>query len=97
MARTVAALALALVFACTATVDVDWENYAPGVKERIDAEANNPEGTDCNMLQAMLEMAKVNDPDQREEAGDGNEDLMACINAQAEAAGCFPEGAEPFS
>jgi hypothetical protein len=38
----------------------------------------------------------VNDPDQREEAGDGNEDLMAYINAQAEAAGCFPEGAEPF-
>jgi outer membrane biogenesis lipoprotein LolB len=65
--------------------DVDWENYPSDLRVRIESAAAS---ADCATLQAEFDNAEANDDAQRERVGDGNEDLMGYIDAQADEAGC---------
>jgi hypothetical protein len=93
LSRIVAAVAAVLsLWGCSTdltggggTYDVDWENYSPDVRTRIDSAAARG---DCATLQAEFDNAEANDDAQRERTGDGNADLMAYIDAQADEAGC---------
>jgi hypothetical protein len=80
-----ATLAL-MATACSSSGDVDWENYAPDVPNRIDAMAASG---DCAGLQAEFDTAEGNDNAQRARTGDGNADLMAYIDAKMQDAGCY--------
>ena len=72
--------------ACSSSGSVDWENYAPEVRDRIDAMATS---SDCAGLQAEFDTAEVNDDAQRARTGDGNADLMAYIDMKMQDAGCY--------
>ena len=65
---------------------VDWENYAPEIRIRIDLMAS--EG-DCVGLQREFDVAEMHDDGQRDRTGDGNADLMAYIDDKMQAAGCY--------
>lgn len=81
------ALVLVLV-ACSGSgrPSLDWGDYDPSVKQRIDAIVNEQSGVDCNDLQDEFADAKASAAD----------DLMAWINWKADQVGCFPEGTGPF-
>jgi hypothetical protein len=83
------ALSLLVVAGCTAGGDssssVDWENYAPSVKSRIDSLASS---RDCSGLQHEFDTADANDDIQRDRTGDGNADLMGYIDKKLKDAGC---------
>jgi hypothetical protein len=64
-------------------VKVDWVNYAPEVRTRINGEH------DCEPLEREIKLAKENDEAQRERFGDGNEDLVMYIEAVMWREGCF--------
>jgi hypothetical protein len=66
---------------------LDWGDYDPSVKQRIDAIVNEPTGVDCRDLGDEFADAKASDAD----------DLMAWINWKAYQVGCFPERTGPFS
>lgn len=70
------------------STDVDWENYAPSVKRRIDSMA---ERKNCQGLQQEFETAEANNDAQLSRVGDGNSDLMAYIDEQMSAAGCYDD------
>jgi opacity protein-like surface antigen len=82
----VAALAGVLLGSCSSSADVDWENYAPEVRTRIDRMA--AEG-DCDGLQAEFDTADANDAAQRDRVGTGNADLMGYIDGKLSEAGCY--------
>jgi hypothetical protein len=84
--RRVAVTALIGILLGACSSGVDWENYAPEVKARIDRMA--VEG-DCGGLQAEFDAADENDTAQRNRAGSGNADLMGYIDAKLSAAGCY--------
>lgn len=90
MARRVMTLAIAfllmLVGCGGAGEDVDWDNYDPSVKQRIDSMA---EKQDCAGLQSEFDTAEANSSMQRARTGDGNADLMGYIDEQLSAAGCY--------
>lgn len=81
-----AAVVLALS-TCSGWADVEWNNYAPDVKDRIDAMATSG---DCLGLQAEFDAAEANDGAQRARTGDGNADLMSYIDGKMQDAGCYP-------
>lgn len=66
--------------------DVDWENYAPSVRSRIDSLAA---ADDCDGLQHEFDTADANDDIQRDRVGDGNADLMGYIDEAMAEAGCY--------
>ena len=66
--------------------DVDWENYAPEVKTRIDSLAASG---DCAALQREFDIADANDALQRDRVGEGNADLMGYIDDKLTSAGCY--------
>lgn len=66
--------------------EVDWENYAPEVKTRIDGFAGSG---DCAALQQEFDIADANDDLQRDRVGDGNADLMDYIDEKMADAGCY--------
>jgi hypothetical protein len=72
--------------ACGGEPSVDWENYSPDVKTRIDQMAK---ARDCAGLQAEFNVADQNDDAQRARTGDGNADLMSYIDAKLREAGCY--------
>lgn len=77
------------VIACTSpdsTEAVDWENYSPTVRERIDAHAAS---ADCDGLQHEFDVAEMNNAAQRDRTGDGNADLMSYIHGKMQVAGCY--------
>jgi hypothetical protein len=65
---------------------VDWENYSPSVKARIDSLAA---AGDCSGLQRDFDIADENDDAQRARVGSGNADLMSYIDAKLSEAGCY--------
>lgn len=69
-----------------AASDVDWENYSPTVKPRIDDLA--AEG-DCAGLQNEFDTAEQNNTAQRKRVGDGNAHLMGYIDSKLAEAGCY--------
>lgn len=65
---------------------VDWENYSPAVKSRIDRLTSRK---NCAKLQSEFDIADGNDDAQRSRTGDGNADLMAYIDEGLRRAGCY--------
>lgn len=63
-----------------------WDKYSPVVKERIDGMAVVE---DCVGLQAEFDQAAANDSVTRDRTGSGTADLMAYIDKQLRAAGCY--------
>jgi hypothetical protein len=85
--RRVAVTALSGVLLGSCSSGVDWENYAPEVKTRIDRMA--VEGDCGGLLQAGFDTADANDTAQRNRVGSGNADLMDYIDAKLSDAGCY--------
>ena len=85
--RVIVALTVVLVAGCgsSSSESVDWDNYSPGVKERIDKAAV---AKDCSDLQTEFFMAERNEVDQMNQTGDNHAGLMAYIKAQMVKAGC---------
>ncbi len=89
MKRIVVILMLALVGCSTGTqmdTEVDWQNYAPSVRARIEQMAASG---DCDGLQAEFDTAEANSDMQRARTGDGNADLMGFIDQKMADAGCY--------
>jgi len=68
------------------TSGVDWKNYSPQVKNRIEELINT---NDCSGLQSEFDIAAQNDTAQRNRVGDGNADLMDYINGEMQRLGCY--------
>jgi hypothetical protein len=87
MRKTVAALTVVLTTGCgsSSSESVDWENYSPGVKQRIDEAAA---AKDCSDLQTEVYLAERNEVDQINRTRDHHADLMAYIKDQMAKAGC---------
>ncbi len=66
--------------------DVNWENYAPAVKQRI---ADLIDAGDCENLQAEFNVADQNNVAQRNRTGENNADLMALLDDQMKKIGCY--------
>jgi hypothetical protein len=83
-------LCLLVIAGCSAggasSPSVDWENYAPSVRSRIDSLASS---RDCSGLQHEFDTADANSDLQRDRTGDGNADLMAYIDGKLRDAGCL--------
>jgi hypothetical protein len=80
-------LAAVLFVSCSSgRAEVDWQNYAPSVRQRIDEMAA---GHDCFGLQNEFDTADGNDDVQRARTGDGNADLMGYIDSKMKNAGCY--------
>lgn len=71
------------------TTQVDWENSAPSLKERIDFAAKEK---DCASLQREFDNAEADNVAQRNRVGSGNGDLMDYIAEQMAAADCRADG-----
>jgi hypothetical protein len=65
---------------------VDWDNYAPTVKKRIDRLGKAKR---CNALQKEFDTADANDAATRAETGEGNADLMSYIDEWMQHADCY--------
>lgn len=65
---------------------VDWQNYDPSVKQRIDDAAARKV---CDELQHEFDVADANNAIQRNRTGDGNTDLMEYVDAKMKSAGCY--------
>jgi hypothetical protein len=68
------------------SMDVDWENYSPNVKRRVDRMGKRE---DCDGLQHEFDVAEANDVAQRNRTGDGNADLMGYIDEWMQHAECY--------
>jgi hypothetical protein len=95
MRKTVVAVALAVALGgCSSVperrdvsdVNVDWENYAPHVRERLGVAIGVG---DCDALMREIDNAETNNDAQRERVGDGNDDLIMYIEALAHEEGCY--------
>ena len=69
----------------TPTGTVDWQNYAPDVKTRIDGMG---QAKDCAGLRTEFDTAAANNDAQRARVGDGNAELMTYIYEWLGLAGC---------
>jgi hypothetical protein len=69
----------------TPTGTVDWQNYAPDVKTRIDGMGQTK---DCAGLRTEFDTAAANDDAQRARVGSGNAELMTYIYEWLGLAGC---------
>lgn len=67
------------------STEVDWENYAPAVRTRIDRLGRK---SDCEGLQEQFDTAYDNDERQRSRVGEGNADLMSYIQEWLDYAEC---------
>ncbi len=69
-----------------APVEVNWDNYHPNVKVRLDALVATK---DCQGLQAQFDAAERNSDAQRLRTGEGNYNLMAYTDEQMRKIGCY--------
>ncbi len=87
--RWIAVVALAAtLFACSGesgVEDVPWTQYAPQVRERLEAAV---ESGDCQRLGEEFIAADEGSDAHRAKYGEGNGDLMAYIDDSMEMAGC---------
>jgi hypothetical protein len=77
-----------LLVSCSGSDDVDWENYDPSVRIRIDSMAA---AGDCAGLQEEFDIADANNDAQLARTGDNNADLMSYIDGKMSDAGCYGE------
>ena len=68
-----------------ARTDVQWENYAPEVKIRLD---EMMEAKDCEGLQAQFEISDANNEATMNRVGHNNAKLMAYTDEAMRIAGC---------
>lgn len=68
------------------TTAVPWENYAPGLQDRIDELAA---ARDCDGLQREFDTADANSDAQASRTGEGNADLLEYVDAAMRGAGCY--------
>jgi hypothetical protein len=73
-----------LASGCLGGTSVDWENYEPGTKDRIDILGNL--GNCDGLRQELIKYSQ--DADQRERTGDGNGDIRIYINNKLDSADC---------
>jgi hypothetical protein len=101
-ALTLAVFALILVASCsesgqesnqnevieteTKRTDVQWENYAPEVKIRLD---EMMEAKDCEGLQAQFDISDANNEATMNRVGHNNAKLMAYTDEAMQIAGCY--------
>jgi len=69
-----------------ARTDVQWENYAPEVKIRLD---EMMEAKDCEGLQAQFEISDANNEATMNRVGHNNAKLMAYTDEAMRIAGCY--------
>lgn len=79
-------LALSLTGCGSAGASVPWEDYSPAVKQRIDGLVANK---DCTGLQEEFDNADANNEATMSRTGHNNADLMAYLDEQMQAAGCY--------
>jgi hypothetical protein len=72
--------------AVTDNSGVNWSDYAPTVKTRIEELIQSG---DCSSLQTEFDVADQNDAAQRNRVGVGNADLMNYINTSMQKLGCL--------
>jgi hypothetical protein len=70
----------------TARTDVQWENYAPEVKIRLD---EMMEAKDCEGLQAQFDISDSNNEATMNRVGHNNARLMAYTDEAMRIAGCY--------
>jgi hypothetical protein len=70
----------------TARTDVQWENYAPEVKIRLD---DMMEAKDCEGLQAQFDISDANNEATMKRVGHNNSRLMAYTDEAMRIAGCY--------
>lgn len=66
--------------------EVNWENYHPEVKTRIESMISSK---DCHGLQSEFDTAYTNSDAQRARTGEGNSSLMSYIEEKKQAIGCY--------
>jgi hypothetical protein len=69
-----------------ARTDVQWENYAPEVKIRLD---EMMDAKDCEGLQAQFEISDANNEATMSRVGHNNAKLMAYTDEAMRIAGCY--------
>jgi hypothetical protein len=85
MRHVVALGLLTAILASCASRSLDWENYPPAVKRRIDQLAAKG---NCEALLEESDWADEHNDEQRDAFGDDNAALIAYINDKLEDAGC---------
>jgi hypothetical protein len=70
----------------TTRTDVQWENYAPEVKIRID---EMMEARDCEGLQAQFDISDANSQATMNRVGHNNASLMGYTDEAMRIAGCY--------
>ena len=79
-------IAIVTFYGCGPAPGIDWSNYHPEVKQRIDRmEADH----DCRGLQHEFDIADNNSDAQRNRTGRGNGDLMAYIDGKLRKSRCY--------
>ncbi len=68
------------------TSGVDWNNYSPAVKTRIEELIST---NDCSGLQLEFDMADQNNTAQENRVGAGNADLMNYLDSSMRKLGCY--------
>lgn len=66
--------------------EVDWKNYSPIVKKRIDSLST---AKDCQGLQKEFNSADRNNDAQRNRTGKSNAELMAYLDKLMKKSGCY--------
>lgn len=79
-------IAIVIFYGCGPVPGVDWSNYHPEVKQRIDRMAAEQ---DCRGLQHEFDIADGNSDAQRNRTGRGNGDIMAYIDGELRKSGCY--------
>jgi hypothetical protein len=70
----------------TSRTEVQWENYAPEVKIRLD---EMMEAKDCEGLQAQFDISDANNEATMNRVGHNNAKLMAYTDEAMRIAGCY--------
>ena len=65
---------------------VNWNNYAPAVKQRI---AEYIDASDCTNLQVEFDNADNNNDNQRNRTGESNAELMTLLDSQLRKLSCY--------
>lgn len=79
-------IAVAGLASCGSDPKMDWKNYSPDVKQRIEGYTASK---DCAGLQREFDTADANNDAQRSRTGSNNADLMGYLDDLMRDAGCY--------
>ena len=83
---TAVSLLFTVVTACSDKSGVQWDDYAPGVQQRIDAMGA---AKDCTGLQSEFDAADANKAATKARTGHNNAELMGYIDDLMRKVGCY--------